>query len=143
MEVCNQVQRTVVVHLDELKMAVARLCFRMLKVFTSGQVWCMNVAKLKECLVCCRCKQVFYALDRVDLHAYREFNELYPNYDVGPISNWRCFGCLEVFDNFIDYYQHFEKVYRAEEEVEKEERGKYERLSELCERQRDDYDEVD
>jgi len=59
------------------------------------------------------------------------------------ISNWRCYGCLKVFENWIDYYHHFEKVYRVEEEVEKEELAKYERLSELCERQRNEYNEWD
>jgi len=141
MEVWNQAKRTVVVHLDKLKIAMARLCFPMFKLFTLGQVWCMNVANLKECLVCCRCKQVFNSLDRVDQHSYKEFKELYPN--IGHISNWRCYGCLKVFENWIDYYHHFEKVYRLEEEVEKEERAKYERLSEWCEIQRNEYDEVD
>jgi len=48
-----------------------------------------------------------------------------------------------VFENWIDYYHHFEKLYRVEEEVEKEELAKYERLSELCERQRNEYNEWD
>jgi len=143
MEVCNQAKRTIVVHLHKLKIAVARLCFPMFKLFMSDQVWCMNLANLKECFVCCHCKQVFTTLDQIDCHAFKEFNELYPNTDVGQISNWRCYGCLQVFENWIDFYHHFEKVYCEAEVMEREERANYERLSELCERQRDEYDEVD
>lgn len=65
-------------------------------------------AKIKQCFVCCRCRQPFDRLGEIDAHCYLEFLERFGKEMLPPREErWRCYGCMEEFAHWENYARHF------------------------------------